>query len=595
MHFICFLLAFASAKASVDLFTTVAENKKLIGVAGEIYYLRDLQINEQSANYNLHIKANVSSLQFFWRSKGALAKYSLDVSYTNQATTVLEKWSSNISAAGVVPKRLQSFIVTLPCAVKADVAVDVIIQLNITIGQEVTRLALPRRRFCSAKPQADAVSTIEDPALNVSRLSDDDKYFNSVQLTQPTTVATNRPVITAVIIASLFTVFASFIVLICCKSRPKPGSVPVTSDELLSPPLLDMQLREVEESNFSPQPRVYPSLQLQPNIPESDQQLYDDNYSVRAPSALHPPSLVPTSLIQPSLVGPVSVDPIQRNPLDFEISGDYVECGELIQSGAFGVVRMGYLKLPGQVKPPTDIMIKTVKPDATPMQKRLLLEDGLMLRGLQHPNVSPLLAYVDRSESPMVLYVGLGQLNLKIFFLKPINRHGLGISHLTKFAVDVINGLEYLHSKNIVHKDLALRNCLISPDLKVEISDNALARDLFPEDYHCLGDNENRPLKWMAYESLTVGEFHRPSDIWSYGVLVWELLTYGDMPYALIDPFEMELVLKDGWRPPPPTDCPEDLRKIMLACWTLAPESRPLAEQLNFELTAFNCNLMNYV
>lgn len=99
----------------------------------------------------------------------------------------------------------------------------------------------------------------------------------------------------------------------------------------------------------------------------------------------------------------------------------------------------------------------------------------------------------------------------------------------------------------------------VDDKLKIKVTDNALSRDLFPSDYHCLGDNENRPIKWMAIESLLQKGFSPCSDVWSFGVLLWELTTLAQQPYVEIDPFEMAAYLKDGYRLAQPINCPDEL------------------------------------
>lgn len=99
----------------------------------------------------------------------------------------------------------------------------------------------------------------------------------------------------------------------------------------------------------------------------------------------------------------------------------------------------------------------------------------------------------------------------------------------------------------------------VNDKLKIQVADNALSRDLFPADYHCLGDNENRPIKWLAIESLQHKTFSASSDVWSFGVLLWELTTLAQQPYLEIDPFEMAAYLKDGYRLAQPVNCPDEL------------------------------------
>ena len=91
------------------------------------------------------------------------------------------------------------------------------------------------------------------------------------------------------------------------------------------------------------------------------------------------------------------------------------------------------------------------------------------------------------------------------------------------------------------------------------LSDSALSKDLFPEDYHCLGDNENRPAKWLSVEALVERKFSLASDIWAFGVLLWELMTRAEQPYAEIDAFEMPGALRAGLRLLQPANCPDKL------------------------------------
>uniref|UniRef100_A0A182WTV8 Protein kinase domain-containing protein n=1 Tax=Anopheles quadriannulatus TaxID=34691 RepID=A0A182WTV8_ANOQN len=96
-------------------------------------------------------------------------------------------------------------------------------------------------------------------------------------------------------------------------------------------------------------------------------------------------------------------------------------------------------------------------------------------------------------------------------------------------------------------------------ELNVRVCDNALSRDVFPSDYHCLGDNENRPIKWMALETLEKKFFTASSDIWSLGVLLWELATLAAMPFEEVDCFELSAYLRDGYRLAQPVNCPDEL------------------------------------
>ncbi|XP_056645612.1 tyrosine-protein kinase Drl isoform X2 [Diorhabda sublineata] len=136
---------------------------------------------------------------------------------------------------------------------------------------------------------------------------------------------------------------------------------------------------------------------------------------------------------------------------------------------------------------------------------------------------------------------------------------------------------------------------MVDDKLNVLVADNALSRDLFPSDYHCLGDNENRPVKWLAIESLLHKSFSPSSDVWSFGVLLWELTTLAQQPYVEIDPFEMAAYLKDGYRLAQPINCPDELFAVMAYCWAMSAEERPNFTQLHVCLQEFYAQLTRYV
>ncbi|KAH9508718.1 hypothetical protein Btru_049714 [Bulinus truncatus] len=162
-------------------------------------------------------------------------------------------------------------------------------------------------------------------------------------------------------------------------------------------------------------------------------------------------------------------------------------------------------------------------------------------------------------------------------------------------AIQIIRGVQYLHRKKLIHKDIATRNCIVGNDLVVKVTDNSLARDLFPGDYNCLGDNENRPVKWMAIEALLQKRFSPASDVWAFGVTLWEMMTLGQQPYAEVDPFEMTAYLQEGYRIAKPHNCPDELFSLMACCWALSPDERPKFPQLLTYLQNFYMALGRYI
>lgn len=266
--------------------------------------------------------------------------------------------------------------------------------------------------------------------------------------------------------------------------------------------------------------------------------------------------------------------------------------------GTFGRVFKGlYTDVNGKDE---EVFIKTVTDQASAVQISVLLHEGLSMYGLNHKNILTIQAVsVEQHVEPFLLYPYNNHKNLKKFLQNCKTSESISYTLTTReiinMTLQIINGMQYLHKNKHLHKDVSARNCLIDPELKIQIADNALSRDLFPSDYHCLGDNKNRPIKWMAVESLEHKKFSTASDIWSFGVLLWELLTLCQQPYADIDPFEMSAYLQDGFRLTQPVNCPDELFTVMACCWALAPNERPTFSQLSVFMNEFNNQLVKFV
>ncbi|XP_037942039.1 dnaJ homolog subfamily C member 13-like [Teleopsis dalmanni] len=267
-------------------------------------------------------------------------------------------------------------------------------------------------------------------------------------------------------------------------------------------------------------------------------------------------------------------------------------CQHLIKEGTYGRIYAGKLG------DSCDVLIKTVVDGASLTQVACLLQDASMLIGVAHLNVlPPLLANTDLPGPPEIAYPYPSKGNLKIFLQKSREMNSpLSTRQLVEFGLHVSKGLAHLHSLGIIHKDIATRNCYLDIDAHVKICDNALSRDLFPDDYHCVGDNENRPLKWMALESLQKKYFYTTySDIWSLGVFFWELATLAMPPFEEVDIFELMPYLADGFRLGQPINCPDEFFTVMSCCWLVEPKQRPSFPQLVAYLQDFHEDLGKYI
>ncbi|XP_050527207.1 tyrosine-protein kinase receptor-like [Daktulosphaira vitifoliae] len=308
------------------------------------------------------------------------------------------------------------------------------------------------------------------------------------------------------------------------------------------------------------------------------------------------------------------------------ISRDELRIQKSIGEGAFGVVYRGYYKKTGS-NTEVKVAIKTLQPkkdmtnvdvkfddDNTPnpelerekkaRQKKAelscirdFLTEAIIMSQFDHPNIVKFIGITFEKNYRFIVTELLSGGDLKEFLRK--NRPSvqqkdkiipLKLKDLLKMALDIAKGCMYLENLHFIHRDIAARNCLLSTTGRgriTKIADFGMSRDVYRNEYYRKDGQAMLPIKWMPTESLVDGVFNSKTDIWSYGITFWEIMTYGSMPYTGMTNKETMNYVMRGGRLARPGICPEPVYKLMSSCWKTNPENRPTFEAIRNKLRLF--------
>uniref|UniRef100_A0A672PPS2 Receptor protein-tyrosine kinase n=1 Tax=Sinocyclocheilus grahami TaxID=75366 RepID=A0A672PPS2_SINGR len=263
----------------------------------------------------------------------------------------------------------------------------------------------------------------------------------------------------------------------------------------------------------------------------------------------------------------------------------------VLGSGAFGTVYKGIWAPDGEnIKIP--VAIKVLRENTSPKANKEILDEAYVMAGVASPYVCRLLGIC--LTSTVQLVTQLMPYGCLLEYVRE-NKDRIGSQYLLNWCVQIAKGMSYLEDVRLVHRDLAARNVLVKNPNHVKITDFGLARllDIDEKEYHA--DGGKVPIKWMALESILHRKFTHQSDVWSYGVTVWELMTFGMKPYDQIPAREIPDLLERGERLPQPFNCTEDVYMIMVKCWMIDPESRPRFKELVDEFNVMARDPPRYV
>uniref|UniRef100_A0A8C6MCJ2 Ephrin type-A receptor 7 n=1 Tax=Nothobranchius furzeri TaxID=105023 RepID=A0A8C6MCJ2_NOTFU len=260
-----------------------------------------------------------------------------------------------------------------------------------------------------------------------------------------------------------------------------------------------------------------------------------------------------------------------------ELDASCIKIERVIGAGEFGEVCSGRLKLPG--KRDMSVAIKTLKVGYTEKQRRDFLCEASIMGQFDHPNVVHLEGVVTRGKPVMIVIEYMENGSLDAFLRKHDGQ--FTVIQLVGMLRGIAAGMRYLADMGYVHRDLAARNILVNSNLVCKVSDFGLSRVIEddPEAVYTTTGGKI-PVRWTAPEAIQYRKFTSASDVWSYGIVMWEVMSYGERPYWDMSNQDVIKAIEEGYRLPAPMDCPPGLHQLMLDCWQKDRAERPKFDQI---------------
>lgn len=260
----------------------------------------------------------------------------------------------------------------------------------------------------------------------------------------------------------------------------------------------------------------------------------------------------------------------------WEIPRDSIKLKKKLGAGQFGDVWEGLWN------GTTAVAVKTLKPGTMSLEE--FMSEATIMKKLRHPKLIQLYAVCTDGE-PIYIVTELMKHGSLLDYLHDKGR-ALKLPQLVDMAAQIAAGMAYLEAQNYIHRDLAARNVLVGVNNICKVADFGLARLIEEETYNAR-EGAKFPIKWTAPEAAMLNKFSIKSDVWSFGILLTEVITYGRIPYPGMNNAEVLQQVEKGYRMPNPHGCPELLYAIMNDCWKARPEERPTFETLQWRLEDF--------
>uniref|UniRef100_A0A1I8HPW6 Ig-like domain-containing protein n=1 Tax=Macrostomum lignano TaxID=282301 RepID=A0A1I8HPW6_9PLAT len=587
------------------------------GNASRVFYVFNGTVNKYALGFSISVPLSVAKLRFRWANRAGheasgLSAMPYSIGFSVEDQKAMGSPVLSIAAQGFVPHADSTFDASLPCTGAALAEVPLAILLNVTLrpGEPPVQLRIRRRKLCgrTAGNRRSLLSGRKGTGVA------------AVAVRTPAALTLLLPLLFVLLVALLAAAAVTYLLLCRCFRLKKASSGAATAAASAGKAAAlkgrTLQSTAVIWSDGSD------SCSLTSRATSSSagcvRTLKHARHTAGCYGLVYRGSWEPPhgrgrnivksgreEVLIKTVVGKVSVEKLR------------VERQRALR-GLTG--RVSCPVKPDNERPSCRFSFIAARAEAARLdQLSAVSQSGVLLAGLQHRHVNPLLASTmpPGDPRPHLIYPNPAGGNLKLRLIdsragRPDHtknsyapdylRQTLSTQQLLHMAVQIGKGLAYLHRMQVVHRDLACRNCSLllatlrslTADGTVRIGDAALAKDLFPADYECTGDGDSRPVKWLSVEALIERKFSPASDIWSLGVTLWELITRCQQPYSRVDPLEMSRHLRQGFRLTKPINCPDQLFSIMHSCWHYRPDCRPRLKQLQAALAGFHDTISVY-
>ncbi|XP_013858973.1 insulin-like growth factor 1a receptor [Austrofundulus limnaeus] len=267
-------------------------------------------------------------------------------------------------------------------------------------------------------------------------------------------------------------------------------------------------------------------------------------------------------------------------PDEWEVAREKITMHKELGQGSFGMVYEGIAKGVVKDEPETRVAIKTVNESASMRERIEFLNEASVMKEFNCHHVVRLLGVVSQGQPTLVIMELMTRGDLKSHLRSLRNENSTTqvlppLKKMIQMAGEIADGMAYLNANKFVHRDLAARNCMVTEDFTVKIGDFGMTRDIYETDYYRKGGKGLLPVRWMSPESLKDGVFTTMSDVWSFGVVLWEIATLAEQPYQGMSNEQVLRFVMEGGLLDKPDNCPDMLFELMRMCWQYNPKMRP--------------------